>query len=64
MNVILSKKSKKMLFYREDQEAADQYVQLFDCEQGQFSIGYSVIQIHYGRLTNADWKHFILIYYL
>jgi hypothetical protein len=42
--------------FREAQELAALYAELFGCGQDQFPIRYLGIPIHYRRLTIAEWK--------
>jgi hypothetical protein len=43
--------------FREAQEDANLYVELFGCGLGSFPISYMGIPIHHRRLALAEWKH-------
>lgn len=47
----------KLFYFREAQEVATQYTNLFVCAQDQFPINYFRILIHYRHITNAEQKH-------
>jgi hypothetical protein len=42
--------------FGEAQDQAQLYAELFGCNQGEFPIRYLGILIHFGKLTNAEWK--------
>jgi hypothetical protein len=46
----------ELFCFSEAQDEDNQYVELFGCAQGQFSIRYLGIPIHYRRLTSAQSK--------
>ena len=46
----------ELFIFSKAQDMADQYAELFGCEQGQFPNWYLGIPIHYCRLTNVEWK--------
>ena len=46
----------ELFCFGEAKEAIQQYTDLFGCGQGQFSMRYLGIPVHYRRLTNAEWK--------
>jgi hypothetical protein len=46
----------ELFCFGEAQDHVADYCELFGCGQGQFSIRYLGILIHYPRLTNAEWK--------
>jgi hypothetical protein len=52
---IIFHKSELFCFGEAQDNVAD-YAELFGCGQSQFPIRYLGIQIHYRRLTNAEWK--------
>ncbi|WVZ96548.1 hypothetical protein U9M48_042176 [Paspalum notatum var. saurae] len=37
-------------------EASDQYMEIFNCKNGEFPFSYLGIPIHFKKLRNADWK--------
>jgi hypothetical protein len=42
--------------FGEAKDQAQEYAELFGCNQGEFPIRYLEIPIHFRRLTNAEWK--------
>ena len=48
---------RKLFCFGKAQDAAAQHAEIFGCGQGQFTIMYLGIPIHYRKLTNAEWRH-------
>jgi hypothetical protein len=46
----------ELFCFGDAQDSVADYAELFGCGQGQFSIRYLGIPIHYRRLTIAEWK--------
>ena len=45
----------EIFYFGEAKEFEDQYMRLFGCNTGAFSMRYLDISIHYKKLSNVDW---------
>src|SRR6266542_1578193 len=46
----------ELFCFGEAQAAAETYMELFECKQGNLPLKYLVIPIHFKKLRNSDWK--------
>ena len=46
----------ELFCFGQAQQVVDHYTDLFGCQEGEFSLKYLGIPIHYRKLRNADWK--------